>query len=184
MNALTTLGLLLQVVGGFVALWGLVKTHDAYAERTVVTIVRDRVTRVRVRASVLLRRLLRRPRTHVVGVGGAVGFGGGLNARAVIAYGPIPAHTPLRQAINLLDDRLRQTSERLTRLEGTVEGLADETRADVKTLRGEVEREVTRFRELVRTAAVEGLMTEAVGLAMVTIGAVLQGLGSVGPMGG
>ena len=103
-----------------------------------------------------------------------------MNARAVIAYGPVPPRMPLREAIHLLDERLRQTSERLTRLEGNVESLADESRTELKRLREDVEREVVRFRELVRNAAIEGLMTEAVGLVMVTVGAVLQGIGSAG----
>jgi hypothetical protein len=47
-------------------------------------------------------------------------------------------------------------------------------------LREDVEREVVRFRELVRNAAIEGLMTEAVGLVIVIVGAALQELGSAG----
>ena len=184
MNALTAFGLLLQVLGGLVAFWGLIKTHDAYADRTVLTIVKNRAARVRDRLGTMLRRLLRRRTGHVVGAGGALGFGGALNARAVIAYGPVPPRMPLRDAINLLDERLRQTSERLTRLEGSVESLADESRTELKRLREDVEREVVRFRELVRNAAIEGLMTEAVGLVMVTIGAVVQGVGSAGTQGG
>ncbi len=184
MNAVSAVGLLLQGVGGVVALWGLVKTHDAYAEKTLRTIGGERMGRVRDRAVALLRRLIGRRSGRTVEASVAMGGGGAFNARAVIAYGPISGHVPLRQAINMLDERLRHTQDRLTRVEGSVEELGDETRGELTKLREQVLREATTLRDIVRHAAIEGLMTEAVGLVMVTIGAVLQGVGSFGASGG
>lgn len=180
MNPLTAFGLLLQVLGGLVALWGLIKTHDAYAEKPLVLMAKERAARSLDRLIAALRRLLRQPRRQTVEADLAVEGGGAFDAGAVITYPPIATDIPLREAIQLLDARLRQASERLTRVEGTVTELGDATRRELTQLRERVQRDVTTFRELVRHAAVEGLMTEAVGLVMVTIGAVLQGFGSLG----
>ncbi len=180
MNALTAIGLFVQVLGGLVAFWGLVKTHDAYAERSVEAIARARVGRVRDLLASALRRMFRRPIRRTVEGTAALSGGGAFTAQGVIAYGPLPDDMPVREAISILDHRLRQTSDRLTRAEGEVTQLGNETRNELTHIREQVPQDAATFRELVRNAAIEGLMTEAVGLVMVTVGAVLQGFGSVG----
>jgi hypothetical protein len=85
MNALTAIGLLLQVVGGLVALWGLVKTHDAYAERPAAAIARARVGRVRDLLAAALRRMFRRPLGQTVEGTAALSGGGAFTAQGVIA---------------------------------------------------------------------------------------------------
>jgi hypothetical protein len=118
MNALTAIGLLLQVLGGLVAFWGLVKTHDAYAEKPLAAMAKERGARFRDALIAAIQRLLRRSTGRNVDASVAMGGGGAFNARAVIAYGPIADDMPLREAIGLLDLRLRQTSERLMGVEG------------------------------------------------------------------
>src|SRR4051812_13812651 len=101
MNALTALGLLLPGVGGLVALWGLIKTHDVYAEKPLLVMASERAGRLRDRLVSALRRLVGRPKGRNVDASVAMSGGGAFNANAVIAYGPIADDMAIRDAIAL-----------------------------------------------------------------------------------
>ena len=53
-TVLTIAGVFLQLVGAVVALRGLIKTHDAYAEKSIQVMVLERLARVRARIQALV----------------------------------------------------------------------------------------------------------------------------------
>src|SRR5439155_1115329 len=75
-------GVLLQLVGDIIALNGLIRTHDAYADRSVAAIARDKAERVRDQVAAVLQRLLRRQRTNAFAGTANLSLGGSLRAGA------------------------------------------------------------------------------------------------------
>ena len=75
-------GVLLQLVGAIIALNGLIRTHDAYADRSVAAIARDKAERVRDQVAAVLQRLLRRQRTNAFAGTANLSLGGSLRAGA------------------------------------------------------------------------------------------------------
>src|SRR4051794_15850576 len=110
-TVLTVAGVLFQLVGGVVAFRGLIKTHDAYADKSIRTLAGERVARLRGRIVATARRLLRLPQHITVdGIGSAQAMGS-LRVRAVIGFGPLPKRTA--DALAEIDRRLRQLSNRI-----------------------------------------------------------------------
>jgi hypothetical protein len=173
---MATLGFLLQILGALVALWGLIKTHDSYAEKTLRSIAGERARTFMDAAEREVRRWLRRPRNQtivVAGMAGGVGMSG--NVTATVTWGPLPTKTA--DALKRLDDRTREMNRRIDSLDARLRDLTNEQQETLKRLREELEQSVREANQLIRHAAIEGLMTEAVGLLLVTFGAVFQALG-------
>lgn len=176
---LTVAGVLLQVVGGLVAFRGLIKTHDAYAEKSIGTLASERADHWRATASGALRRLFGRPRNVVIGVGdSALGFGTS-NVNAVVTWGPLPATNG--PAIRELDRRTRQLSTRLDEVVARLRDVDEAAKAATESLRADIESAARAADQAVRAAAVEGLMGEAVGLMLVIVGGGLQAWGALIP---
>lgn len=178
-TALSIAGVLIQLVGALVALRGLIKTHDAYAEKSIRTMVLERLARVRARIHALIDRLRRRP-VHVEAMAGtAHGRGGAFGALASITWGPLAADMAVVDAIKELDRRVRDLLSRSLTLDQVVRDSSEENRAALEKLRADLESADQAAVGLVRHAAIEGLMGEAIGLILVIIGGVLQAWGAV-----
>jgi hypothetical protein len=170
-----TVGLILQVVGALVALWGLVRTHDAYAEKTLRSIAGERARTLADRTERTVRRWLRRPMKQTIvltGIGSGVAVGG--YATMTVTWGPLPTRTA--DALKRLDERTREMNKRIDSLDARLRDLTNEQQETLKRLREDLEQAAREANQLIRHAAIEGLRTEAIGLLLVTVGAMLQGL--------
>jgi hypothetical protein len=182
-NVLTVVGVALQLAGAFVVLHGLVKTHDAYAEKSIRVIVSERLTLVRVRVQALIDRLRRKPAHTEAMAGTAHGGGGAFGAMAMITWAPIPAGTPTADAIKELDRRVRDLLGRVLTLDQVVKESSNQSRDALEALRRDLEQADRNAAQLVRQAAIDGLMREAIGLIVVSVGAILQSGTHVGLSG-
>ncbi len=82
-------------------------------------------------------------------------------------------------AIKELDRRVRDLLGRVLSLDQVVKDSSEENRAAQEKLRADLEAADQAAVGLVRHAAIEGLMGEAVGLILVIIGGILQAWGAV-----
>lgn len=178
-EALTVAGVAFQVVGAIVALQGLIKTHDAYAEKSIRLLVAQEFRGFGEQVRRALNRLLRRRQDAVARPGPASGSWGTFPARSVITWGPLDPALSEREAIEALDSRVRELVNRLNNFEGTTLESAAEMRESLKELRKDVAEGDKGVTVLIRRAAIEGLMREAVGLFLVIVGSALQGWGAV-----
>lgn len=176
---LTVGGVALQLLGAFVALRGLIKTHDAFAEKSVREIAGEGLVRWRARVATQLRRLLRRPRPVVIGVGAMETMLMTAKARAVVTWGALPKTTSA--ALAEIDRRLRTLSTRIDGLGVQVEDMDEAHQTAMKSLRADLEAATNDANRQVRHAAIEGLVGEAVGLMLVITGGVLQAWGALIP---
>lgn len=172
---LTVAGIVLQLFGGAVALRGLVKTHDAWAEKSIRTIAAERAGDVRTTIIQFARRLLRRSGDVVVTPGPAELVLVAGDASASVTWGPLPSGTV--DAIRELDLRLRDLQKRHDRLDHHVRDLENDQRSALNQLRSDLEQSGEEADALVRQAAIEGLIGEAVGLLLVIVGGLLQAWG-------
>ncbi len=170
------IGFALQALGVVVTAIGFRKTWAEFGSGPFPPAewVRRRIWRPLVAS---LRRLLRRPRQHVIGVGGIDGQGMADNARGRVTWGPLPGTVP--EAIAVLDRRLRDTWDALTeareRMQDDVEGV----RKDIKGLGGQLGETARRLEEQARHVAVEGIVWETGGLFLVALGLAFQAVGFV-----
>jgi hypothetical protein len=178
-TVLTVAGVVLQLVGALVALRGLIKTHDAYAEKSIRTLSGEMAERWRARSSDYVARILRRPRNRVIGVGSAMLGVSGFRARAIVTWGPLTTDTA--DALRELDRRTRDLSNRMDSLDERVADNDDAAKAALKELRSDLEGAAQQADVAVRSAAIEGLMGEAVGLMLVIVGGILQAWGALIP---
>jgi hypothetical protein len=174
---LTVAGVLLQLIGALVALRGLIKTHDAFADKSVRTLTGEAMERRRAWLAAFMRRLLRRRQNVVIGVGAAEMVSMMGRARAVVTWGPLTTDTT--DALRELDRRTRDLSTRIDQLDVRVEENDDAGKAALKELRSDLENTAQQANEAVRSAAIEGLVGEAVGLVLVIIGGILQAGGAL-----
>jgi hypothetical protein len=178
---LTVAGVLFQVVGGVVAFRGLIKTHDAYADKSIRTLADERVERLRGNVGRAVNRLLRRPQNIIIAVGGATLGVGALRARAIVGFGPLPKRTA--DALAEIDRRLRQLGSRIDAVDERAADALGAQAAAMEQLHADIEKATKDATEAVRSAAIEGLMGEAVGLMLVIVGGVLQAFGALIPTG-
>lgn len=176
---LTVAGVVLQLVGAVVALRGLIKTHDAYADKSIRTLTFELLNRWRGRIVVAVNRLLGRRQHVVVGAGASIGMGGAFRARAIIGWGPLPKRTA--DALAELARRLGYLKDRIDALDERMADAAEEQTAAMKQLREDLEKAAKDAVEAVRSAAIEGLMGEAIGLGLVILGGLLQAGGALIP---
>jgi hypothetical protein len=174
---LTVAGVLVQLLGAVVAIRGLIKTHDAYAEKSIRTIATKRAAVLRRSLIKAIRKLLRRPHAEVV----ITGTGGGSfqmgAAIAAVAWVSLPTDTA--EAIKELDRRLQETWTRVNGLDQRIAQVAAEDREALDKLRRDLEQAGYEANVLIRHAALEGLAGEAVGLFLVIVGGLMQAAGAL-----
>jgi hypothetical protein len=98
-----------------------------------------------------------------------------------VSWQPLDARLSTADAIKELDRRVRDVMERFQGGDDVLAMDIAAARKDINELEARIAEGDQDVKELVRHAAIEGLVTEAWGLLIVTAGAVLQGLGSVVP---
>jgi hypothetical protein len=175
-QVLTVVGGVIQVVGAVVAMVGLAKTHDEFAEKSLRTLAIERANNVGDHVRAFGWRLLRRPPRRVVGAGVAFGGAGSFTGRGRIGFPPLPG--TLAEDIAALE---RRTQQLLDGLSETQERLVDrvaEIRGELQAMRDELAVADEGLEELVRRAAIGGVLLEAVGLFLVVLGLALQGVGA------
>jgi hypothetical protein len=176
---LNVTGVLIQIVGAIIAMNGLIRTHDAYAERTVAAIARDKAERIRDQAAAVVRRLLHRRRTIAISGTANLSLGGSLRARAIVGWSPLDPKLKTRAAIDELDRRTRDLNVRIAGLDEKIADAGEKVASDLAAVRKAVEEGDERIAGLVRHAAIEGLAREAIGLFIVVMGGVLQAWGAL-----
>lgn len=177
-TALSLVGLAVQLLGAVVAIWGLIKTHDAYADKTIRAMLAERLDRATQRVSRSLDRLLRRP-VRPVSVSGSITMDATLSAN-VSGYGLVtisPDMSP-EDAIAELDRRTQRLFERVADLDQSTKQSLQEQAEALRAMRAELEAADHEADIRIRQAAIEGLMTEAVGLVFVIVGGLIQGIGT------
>jgi hypothetical protein len=179
--ALTIGGVLLQVVGALVVLQGLVKTHDAYAERSVRIIVIQAIDRRTAGLRGWINRRLGRHRVVERTSADRVPVGNSFGVAWSIKWAPLDEGLSTPAAIKELDRRIRQLSDQVVVLDTAVSASSDQARNALERLRTDLEAAHSEAVQLVRHTALEGLVREAIGLALVTAGAAIQAWGSLLP---
>ena len=178
-TVVNVVGVLLQVVGAIIALNGLIRTHDAFAKRSIAAIATDKAERVRDQAGAVLRRLLRRQRTIALTGTANLSLGGSLRARAIVGWPSLDSKLKTRPAIDELDRRTRDLNIRIAGLDEKVADAGEKVASDLAAIRKALDEGDERIADLVRHAAIEGLAREAVGLFVVVMGGVLQAWGAL-----
>lgn len=175
-QVLTLAGAGIQVLGAVVALAGLVRTHDEFADQTLRALVVERAQGAWGRARAFGRRLLRRPPQKVVGAGAAIGGAGSLAARGRIGWAPLPG--TLQKDIAALERRTQQLLDSLANTQERLEDTIADVRAEVRAVKDHLAAADNSLEELARRAAIGGVRLEALGLFLVILGLALQGIGA------
>ena len=134
--------------------------------------IREAWAAVTARVAALWRRIRRRPRHVAVSVSEAISAGAAFNATVRVGFGPLDPSDPTAALLEL-ERRIGQLNERLATVD---ERLADERnadRADVTTLRQDLERAVGDLESRDRRVALGGLRLEVLGLFLTVIGLVV-----------
>jgi hypothetical protein len=160
-------GAVLQVVGATVALTGLLRTYDQFADQPLLIVARERAAKV-------IRRLLRRPPPPIELSGTAEMH---LSMKAELTTGwaalsgdPVADVNLLRERTEHLrsafEDERKRMDEKLVALEATLEAT-----------RGQISEVDVRLGARIRAAAIGGFRLQAVGLFLVILGLAVQGIG-------
>jgi hypothetical protein len=183
LTQITGSGLALEGLGLVVASWGLYRTfREAAPGESLVDPVRSRAVRSRDRLRTILaeavRRLTRRPRQTIVGVGMVNAAGVAFRARARVSYGPLKL-ADLTAATRELERRSKMAWDKLTDLD---EKVADEIERLDAADRAIDERLTERLAKLeadTRRVTVGDVRIQLVGLFLIGLGLILQTAGNV-----
>jgi hypothetical protein len=136
--------------------------------------------RVHARIVSVVRRVLRRRKDVRVVSGTMSATLGGLtgNVRASVVPGPISPETDTAAAIAELDRRLRTLIERVNKAEFALDDERTERQETVARIENTVTASIVERAEQTRQQNVRGLRVEAFGFIVLTLGAVIQGIGA------
>lgn len=117
--AIRYLGLVLQLAGFATIIWNLIDLRRRFSDQpSLLTVVRQRLSRTASTMERHVRRLLRRPAPHVhLTAIAADGLGLTDEATAAVRYGRLDGRLPVADLLALLDARSREMQERIVRLE-------------------------------------------------------------------
>jgi hypothetical protein len=125
-----------------------------------------------------LRRLIRRPAPQVIAVGGAAGLGLAGSARGYSTPGPVPDGLSVEEQIALINERLidhlHKVHKTMFRIQDSLQGEIQQTKAAQVAVLAAVDDRT----EQERKRAVNGLRIEAYGFILLTVGTLIQALGS------
>lgn len=171
-------GAAVAVIGSLIAVSGLIATHDANADKTIATIVRERAANYRQRVVRRVRRWLRKP-ANVVVMAGTAQAGASMGTPTLrIGWQPLDPSLPVPKAIEELDRRLRDVVERYQVGDDRLSADLQVVRRDLAKLRDDVAAVDTTMVARIRRAAIQGLLREAIGLALVVLGTAMQSAGA------
>lgn len=180
MTPIGWMGVVLQVAGLVLAGIGLADTWRQFGPGEpflapvwrLLAQVRAGILRAR---SELYRRIRRRPRDTVVGVGAAQLRIATFRARARVQFGRLAKHDA-PAAIGELDQRTKILMDAIADLQERVADDADASSARLGAIDARLSSEVARLESVDREIAVGGVRLEALGLVIVAGGTMLQAL--------
>lgn len=121
----------------------------------------------------LVRRIFRRGRKHVVGLGGVSAGGATVRARGRVGFRPLPSLDEPAAFVAEVKDQIDRVHNLAQDIQ---ERLADESEARRHAndqLRGDLDTRIAKVESMTRNVAVGGLRLEALGVALVVAGTVV-----------
>lgn len=176
-------GLIIQFAGIYITYRGYRQgwNHLEPSDRFVGPMIRA-LDKLHWRVRTFVRKALRRPgRTVTVHaeMAGATGLAGSATVVAVHHLPKIDESLPLGDQLTLITERMNKTLSKIGEIEGMLKSEVQRIESESKTRRDEVtEAERVKF-EAERATQISTLRVEAFGFLVITVGAVLQGIGSI-----
>lgn len=173
-TTLNAVGLVLQLLGAGLAAYGI---RQAYREHGTGAFLAYLAEPVADRTKLLIRRVLRRPAPTVT-ASAHLSAGWGTLTATGRARGHAPA-TTVEERVAALERQLREEQDRIDELTRRVDAEERARAADVARLDAADEQQRRELESSVHKLAIDGLRLEAAGLFIVTLGALLAGIGSL-----
>jgi hypothetical protein len=187
-TALSLAGVVFEIVGLIITGWGAWKTWREFAPREaggiadpVVLPLRERWLRTRSLAARIVRRLTSRQAApvHVVVGTAALSLGAAISARGRVQFRILPDDLDIHEALAELDERTRRLMTSLSDVSDRRQDEAEATRGEIRELANRLDAAVGSIDVLTRRVAVGGIRLQFVGLTVVALGLVMQGVASI-----
>lgn len=181
LRSLALIGFVLQLGGIAVNGWGLRLgwRHTATGGERPFDPVARAVQRWLRRLIDVFRRLVHRPRSQSVAVAGVASAAATASARVSKKYQPLVTDLSLDDKVAELDQRSRGLAAEITRVESQLLGQLQEQRLDHVGLHQTFREYADERERTARQRDIQGIRFQAVGLALVTLGSIIQALGSL-----
>lgn len=181
--ALVVLGLVLQLAGvaatarGATLIWRDIAAPGETLTSPAIAAIRHIVSRCMTK----LIHLFRTPRPKTIRAGASAVLSLSAKARGYKNFRELPADVVPADAIAELDDRTREMMERLGQLSNKLADEVENRKTENSVIGRNLRSEITEQAERERRRAVTGIRYEALGLLLLTLGSLLNFLGTVAP---